>query len=327
MLLFAGFDPGAKNHIRPLFEYALHVGHKAQFIDLARLEEVDENWARSYLAGQQVGLLVAGSSGNQAELPLFKAHKRTGGKTVYIVEIGLGGRLDGVDYEDFPDHLLVTNENCADELVAIGVPEYRVHITGSTHLEAISKRNWTGAQHALRNYMRIRPDQIVASFCTSPSDLAMQAVKSLIELFRQKGWPNIALIVRPHPRTSKQQMTDLAEISRVADFVYLDAECNLDTPFFLAGSDFSLTMGSTTSLESIVLHTPSAIFQVDWDYAEYEWVYKNLTTVPRLRSTAEFVQFVEDAISGQFVGSAGNIENYQGALQRSWDVISELLVE
>ena len=56
-------------------------------------------------------------------------------------------------------------------------------------------------------------------------------------------------------------------------------------------------------------------------------MYKNLTTVPRLRSTAEFVQFVEDAISGQFVGSAGNIENYQGALQRSWDVISELLVE
>lgn len=203
MLLFAGFDPGAKNHIRPLFEFALHVGHKAQFIDLARLEEVDENWARSYLAGQQVRLLVAGSSGNQAELPLLKVHKRTGGKTVYIVEIGLGGRLDGVDYEDFPDHLLVTNENCADELVAIGVPEYRVHITGSTHLEAISKKNWTGAQHALRNYMRIRPDQIVASFYTSPSDLAMQAVKSLIELFRQRGWPNIALIVRPHPRTSK----------------------------------------------------------------------------------------------------------------------------
>ena len=42
MILFAAHDPGAKNHIRPLYKYASSLGHTTDFVDLAALKSFSD---------------------------------------------------------------------------------------------------------------------------------------------------------------------------------------------------------------------------------------------------------------------------------------------
>ena len=66
MILFVAHDPGAKNHIMPLFEHVRAQGQAARFIDLAVAQHCEPADA---IPNQPVRLLVTGWSVNQAEWP------------------------------------------------------------------------------------------------------------------------------------------------------------------------------------------------------------------------------------------------------------------
>ena len=66
MLLFVAHDPGARNHVLPLFEHAQAQGLPTRFINPAAPQHAEP---RSVFQNQSVGLLVTGWSVNQAEWP------------------------------------------------------------------------------------------------------------------------------------------------------------------------------------------------------------------------------------------------------------------
>ena len=63
MLIFAAHDPGAKNHIRPIYLHALELGKNARFIDLSIQNELMVwDHASDFVNSNSVQLLVTGCS-------------------------------------------------------------------------------------------------------------------------------------------------------------------------------------------------------------------------------------------------------------------------
>ena len=108
------------------------------------------------------------------------------------------------------------------------------------------------------------------------------------------------------------------------DHVLYDVEQELTTPSLLAASRLSLSMASTVSLESLVIGTPSAFYQIGWDYAEMDALYSNVDTIPRIRTREELEKFVDRLLSNDKQSLDQNIEVHRGALARSWKAILEL---
>ena len=57
MMLFVGHDPGAKTHIRPIYDHAVRLGHTAKFIDLACQSELMNDELASILVDTLVPAL------------------------------------------------------------------------------------------------------------------------------------------------------------------------------------------------------------------------------------------------------------------------------
>ena len=91
MLVFVAHDPGAKNHIRPIYEHALVAGEAAEFIDLAtRTDLRDEQQASVLLSTTRPNVLISGCSMNQSEWPFIRACKTLGIPTAMTVDFGVG---------------------------------------------------------------------------------------------------------------------------------------------------------------------------------------------------------------------------------------------
>ena len=84
-------------------------------------------------------------------------------------------------------------------------------------------------------------------------------------------------------------------------------------------------MGSAVSLESLVVGTPSAFYQIDWSYAALDELYQNLETIPRIRNTKELSLFVSSVLKDELTAANMDAQQHAGAITRSWEVLSELL--
>lgn len=326
MILFAAHDPGAKNHIRPLYKHVSSLGYTTNFIDLSAMDDAsDERWATSVVSDPSAQLLVCGCSVNQSEWVLLRVAKRLGIQSVVFVEIGVGERLDQIEVGDFPDRFLVTNQACAGELVELGVHPENVFVTGSTHLELLSMHGVEINDAGVRAHYHLSPDGLVVSFFSSTNQTALKALSHSVSLLAAAKVRKLALVVRPHPRCTELQMARLEQVCRETDFAHFDPRHCIDTPSLLASSAFSLTMGSTVSLESIVLGTPSAFFQIGWDYVQTERIFRNVPFVQRVRNGEDFRRFAVDAMEGRFADPCANIENHKDALERSWEAICQML--
>ena len=202
MLLFAAHDPGARNHIRPIYDHALRLGEAAEFVDLfssGRL--MDDDQAMALVRSFRPEVLVAGCSMNQAEWPLVRAGNRVGVKTAVMVDIGAEDKLDPVAPADFPDRFLVTNPGCRRELIEFGANPETILLTGSAHLELLSERKPVNSDYTTKcRYGLISGDDLVPLFCGPDTDASIEAVLSLAALLPATPLSSPAVVLRPHPR-------------------------------------------------------------------------------------------------------------------------------
>ena len=149
MFIFAAHDPGAKNHIRPIYLHALEAGEKATWIDLStRSELMKWDHAHEYVVDNSIEILVTGSSicvkgggidhyqlPPNCEKPLIRACKNKKIPCISVVDLGIQGKFDKANFQEIPDRFLVTNSGCVSELLDLGVDYDSIVLTGSAHLE------------------------------------------------------------------------------------------------------------------------------------------------------------------------------------------------
>ncbi|MDP6175940.1 MAG: hypothetical protein QGF09_17405, partial [Rhodospirillales bacterium] len=183
-MLFAAHDPGAKNHIRPIYEYSLSLGRHADFVDLStRLELLKDDDAANFIRGVNPGLFVGGCSMNQAEWALERACNSSGIPTVMVVDISAVGKLEPISPADFPNRFLVTNHGCVDEIMGFGASPDTTMVTGSAHLERLSMHRPEGGGSSLRRHYGLgTSDNVVSFFCSPDTDQSINAVLSLARL-------------------------------------------------------------------------------------------------------------------------------------------------
>jgi hypothetical protein len=335
MILFVGHDPGAKNNLRPLYRHALNLGHAARFHDLSQPGEprkADE--VRAVFLNEAVRLVVSGCSTNREEWPWMAQAKRIGVRTAVLFDVGVG--LAPIDLHDCPDRFLVTNVGCAEELKKLRIPAELIRVTGSPHLEGLVSRLELKTQAAaVRQSYGLGPDQaLVSLFCPADEtssesweDMMSGALESLHAVLLKSCLPRWGLVVRPHPRSSQGQIATLARICGDLSDVRVDSGQETETPALLAGSLFSLSLASTVSLESLVLNTPSAFFQMGWSYQAMDALYANVDCVPRLRFPEEFQGFVSGVMANPVRMIPMRRPDYLDATARNWEMIGELLHE
>jgi hypothetical protein len=325
MLLFAAHDPGAKNNIRPVYEHALSLGFDAQFIDLATCSGLmDQDQAAEFIKSINLKSVILGCSSNQGEWPLIQACKALGIHTGMVVDIGTLTKIDSMTPDDFPSRFMVSNDSCHQEVLDLGAHPATVTVTGDCHLEVLSNLPRQDTSEQVRKDYGLPMDASVVSFFCSPNTQdTIDAIVSLAELLPTTDIDRPAVIVRPHPRSRHLEVLEL--VCQPHRFLRFDAEGHVSNWALLATSVFSMSMASTVTLESLVLGTPTAFFQVGWDFNELNHLYRNLVDVVRIRTENQLNEFVASAIRREGPTLIGNVENHKGALARTWRVVEELM--
>jgi hypothetical protein len=329
MIVFVGRDPGPKNNLLSLYQHALRKGYEARFVDLFGAREL--NGFRAALPHDVVKLMVCGSSENRAEWKWVREAKQAGIRTALLFDVGAGS-VRRIDPADRPDLFLVMSEASAAELRKIGVPAELIRVTGSPHLESLRLRAVQKTPDVRQHY-GLDPGHVILSLFLSADEtepasweiMVREALTTVHELLTKSCLQDWILIVRPHPRNSKGQLKVVDEICRSLSGVRLDASITIDTPSVLSASLFSLSLASTVSLESLILGTPSAFFQIGWTYEELDWLYANLDCVPRLRTSEEFQAFVSGVVADRAAMIPRDVPSHEGAILRSWDSLCELV--
>ena len=196
-------------------------------------------------------------------------------------------------------------------------------VTGSAHLERLSKRGLEKTAYQIKRWYGLNDsNNIVPFFCAPDADGSIDALVSLASLIPTTPLSHPTLVVRPHPRTA--QMERLEYACRQFEYVLYDPGDHIYRDDLLRASQFSLAMGSTVSLESLVLGTPSAFYQIGWDFRQLDRSYRNVDIVPRIRNPDQLIEFVRSVLDQEGVSIPDDFEYYEGALGRIWRVISEL---
>ena len=325
MLLFAAHDPGAKNVIRPVYEHALSLGYDAQFIDLAACRGLmDQDQAAEFIKSRNPKPVISGCSSNQGEWPLIRACKALGIHTGMVVDIGTLTKIDSMPPDGFPSRFMVSNESCHQEVLDLGADPATVTVTGDCHLELLSDlpRQDTSEQ-VRKDYGLAAGSSVIPFFCSPDTGQSIDAAVSLAELLATTELDHPKVIVRPHPRSPKQER--LRSACRPFPFVHFDEDGAVSNRDLLRASLFTLSMGSTVTLESLVLGIPSAFFQVGWDFNFLNHLYRNLVDVVRIRTENQLNEFVASVTRNEGPTLIGNVENHKGALARTWRVVEELM--
>ena len=324
-LLFVGHDPGAKNHLRPVYERSLALGVTSRWIDLSVASSLES--VSGCLAGAGRGVptvLVCGSSSNQSELSIIRESKAYFVRSVIMIDLQVGSKLLGITTAEFPDRFLVTNWHCADEVRSLGAPEGAIVVTGSTYFEQLKLRRLSTAGPDLRGRYDIGPTDPFISFFGSPSSSdTIDAVGSLATALPDTGLDRPAIMIKPHPRMSG--MEQLAAACGKYGFRCVGPSDNVETLQLVLSSTFSLAMASTVALESIVLGVPAAFYQLGWDYRQLDSLYANVEGVFRIRTLQGFEEFVSAALSGRGQPLPQELENCSGAIDRTWTEITGLM--
>lgn len=325
MLLFAAHDPAAKNVIRPVYKHALNLGHHARFIDLAASHGLtDQARSGEFLESGKATAAILGCSSNQDEWPLIRACKARGIPTGMVVDIGTLTRLDTMTGKDFPGWFMVSNQSCYQEVIDLGADSARVVVTGNCHLEVLSNLQSPDSRELVRDHYGLAPDDsVIPFFCSPDTGRSVDAVVSLGSLLPAVQLHRPRVIIRPHPRSPQQER--LESVSWPFPFLQFDGGGPISNSTLLSDSLFSLSMGSTVTLESLVLGVPSAFFQVNWDFNDLNHLYRNLVDVVRIRTEKQLHEFVAAVTRNEGPTVTGNVENHLGALDRTWRVVEELI--
>lgn len=320
LILFAGHDPGAKNHVQPIYERALAEGKKAKFLDLmAEVGLMEDDTAGRFIDRHRPSILVSGTSMNQGERALVSACKVHGIPTVSLVDISAKSRFDGWAPESLPDQFLLTNKGCIAELISMGVDPKRLTLVGSAHLERIANAPTIINQESVRAHYGLGAGtQILPFFCVPVCDYSADAVESLGSLISSTALASIPVVVRPHPRMSDKFKLE-AVCSRFDRFIF-DGGDKISNHDLLSCSSISLSMVSTVSLESAVMGVPSAFYQLGWEYEYYEGLYSNIEDMFRIRHLSDLNWFIQQSVAHSH-SSAPEVENCWGALDRNWNAI------
>ena len=325
MLLFAAHDPGAKNHIRPIYNKAVTEGNEAKFVDLMSNQELlhDEE-AIKLINGYRPSLLVSGSSMNQGEGALVGACRSLGILSVSVVDISIAGKFNGRPADRMPDLLLVTNKGCIAELGLTGTAHPEAILVGSSHLETLIDTPLNLNKSIIsRLYGIPRESTLLAFFGIPDCDYSINAVNSLGTLLPTTQLGSAKVIVRPHPRMPNKDLLEDA-CNRFSSFIF-DGKDNISTPDLISLSRVSLSMASTVSLESMVMGIPSAFYQIGWDYAYYDGLYNNVEGVRRIRSADDLTSFIGQSLLDENPLNGLEIEHCVGALDRTWKALQALV--
>ena len=71
--------------------------------------------------------------------------------------------------------------------------------------------------------------------------------------------------------------------------------------------------------------TPSAFYQIGWEYAYYDGLYRYLEGVRRIRSADDLTSFIGQSLSGENLLDGLEFEHCVGALDRTWKVLQALV--
>jgi hypothetical protein len=173
--------------------------------------------------------------------------------------------------------------------------------------------------------------------------------------------PPILIVVRPHPRTSIEALEGMKTICTNANnstnnrFIRIlldikrfplshdDDDDNdddddgvamiVDNSSLMLASDATLSYGSTTSLESIILGTPSAfvLCHEQWPYqhAFLNEQFSYCNQLPRVSNSDEFRQFLMQSIDPKqsAVDVCGDTDHSKNALTRNWYAIENVILQ
>ena len=323
MLLFAGHDPGSKNHIQPIYSYASELGHRCIYLDLASdLLLTEENAAQSYIRNLIPSIFVGGTSLNQGEWALLRSCKGLGIPTILFVDLSAKSKVDPIPIYEFPDKFMVTNPGCVKELIEFGAPPDSIILTGSTHLENLAKADKPNQDVQTKKYYHINNNsRIIPFFCSPNTADTIKALESLVSIIPLTKSCNVLFIVRPHPRSpNKDLIKGFCDNHQLLIFDLGQEVCNAD---LLNISSCSLSMASTVSLESLVKQIPSAFYQIGWEFEEWNDLYSNIESIPRIRDLGQMKRFLDQTLTDPELHKV-NLEYYSGSLKRSWNVIKEL---
>lgn len=324
MLLFIGHDPGAKNHVAPIYEQALRLNYECKFIDLSKAPEfMKPKGAQELIGSLKPRILIAGSSLNQGEWEMLRISREMDIRSIVVVDLSAKSKIDPRDLDYFPDLFLVTNDGCIKELIQFGADPNAIVLSGSTHLEKLAKEASLHEADSVHLLYKISPESNLISFFGAPHTAdTVQALSTLISILPETPIQAPTVIVRPHPRSPNKHLLEQACQSHVD--VKIDTSIEISNQALLQSSMISLSMASTVSLESLVIGTPSAFFQLGWEYSAWDDLYSNVQSIMRIRTKQQLLAFVNDVLSEKGTIN-NNIENYEDALNRSWSQIMKLL--
>ena len=94
MIIFVGHDPGARNHILPLYRHAMELGEEIHFINLMKEKKYQDSKFILELINQfNPNLIITGLSTLQQEWPFINNFKLLGIPTIAVLDIGVGSKF------------------------------------------------------------------------------------------------------------------------------------------------------------------------------------------------------------------------------------------
>eukprot|EP00899_Mesostigma_viride_P025452 jgi/Mesvir1/6091/Mv00807-RA.1 len=285
----------------------------------------------NYLKQCKVELCVCGLSTNSAEVDVAEACKERGILCVMVIDFDPGHRLHGLrDPQEgpgrTPQHFIVTNAQAGKQLEEkFGVPHDCITVGGSCHLEALAVDKGPAAlsPSEVASKLGLPSAQRMLAFFLAPDDMVPDAstaipasTRSLLSALAGTPWQ---VIVRPHPRNHPETVAAIRDLvaasstsspsaSPAADvaapgsassprdaphsLAIMDTSGAVDNKSLIKACAVTLSMGSTVSVESIVMGTPSVFYEVDWDPARIEAIMHSLPA-PRVHTLQQLTSFLD----------------------------------
>ena len=372
-IVFVAHDPSAKNHTHPLYHHALQQNYeKTSFVDLSTLTLASYSKESMSLIDKNT-ILVTGCSTNSWEFHIIEKAKQLGAITIMIAELGFCSheaiRFQGLTFETAP-HLILTTNIMASKMfqerldqLGVATSDTLVEVGGSVHMEALVAARALATPLLSREEVRAaygvaNTTTMLVPYFTAPDDPKMQystseliatvsAAVSLALSTSPVDTPPFVVVIRPHPRTSKDALKEMqascvslnvvrssSSSSSPPHFhVVLDVErfnpgslgVVVDNSSLMLASDATLSYGSTTSLESILVGTPSGFLlaQEQWPYQATFLVeqFAYCGNIPRVGTAQELTAFLVASIDENKLGTIEDADNSKGALVRNWNAI------
>ena len=325
MIFFVAHDRGARKQVRPLFKHANAQGPAAHFIALAAPQDFDS--ACSFRS-QSIMLLVTGWSVNQAEWPWVLAARHHGIKSAAIIDDGIVQTMGNFAPTADPDDHIVTSTRTREELLTLEVPACSVSVTGNPYLEWLIQSRTVAIDTAwLQGINNCNKNLPILTVFVPDFGAPAGSLKYLVNLLEQSELAELRLLTHPHPRDSHRNCAQATHSDGRLDGAVWDWESKESTPSLLAASVCWLTFDSSVSMESLALGTPSAYFQIGWDYQELDQQYANNSSVPRLRCARNFSGGVSGTNTSRETHAGILVQNYLGATAHAWKVLQELIAD